>query len=179
MKSNLSEAEHMAKLSNELELPLKVRRLKPAGSAITNREVIDSPSEAYSAAIKIFRRLDSADLEDIMKPGNNSDRLTISDNDCGAATRSMHVAHDGSISPCIFLGPTYSAAKDAFEQTSLGDIWRTDLRFRAFRNRPTNPTCSSCAKNSACNSECPAIRLYTTGSTSGDDPSCPALNGLY
>ena len=171
MNINIRTVPHVVRLARSLDLRLKVRRLKPRGRAVKNDLIINSPTKEYLEALDILNATEKCEIEDIMNfQGSIRSHLLLGPNDCGAGTRSVHINFNGDVSPCIFLGPDFVDGN--IQQTSLMDIWRNGVKMQILRNLPLNDQCSMCDRKFTCHAECPAIRLYLTGSLHGDDPGC-------
>jgi radical SAM protein with 4Fe4S-binding SPASM domain len=52
------------------------------------------------------------------------------------------------------------------------DVWRNGKSTKIMRNIALNNECKTCKRKMICHGECPAIRLYATGTLNGLAPSC-------
>jgi radical SAM protein with 4Fe4S-binding SPASM domain len=170
MNDNLSEVDAVIALAHDLNLPLKVRRAKPYGRALSGSNIITKPSDAYFSAIL---KLNAArcSIEDIMNLSYAAkDQLILSENDCGAGTRIIFVNEDLSVSPCVFLGDAFISGK--WSNGMLAKIWKTSPQFIALRMKRENSECMSCTRRRICHSECVAMRLHVGDSLDAQDPGC-------
>ncbi len=171
--SNIQDVYSLVELAEKYDVILKIRRAKPSGRATYNGMIMTRPTPEYYELISYLNDSGSrVDIEDIMNtnPEYRKD-LIVSNSDCGAGTRSIHVSQHGNVSPCIFLGPAFTAG-NVFKGDRLIDVWRKNQQFQMARVLASAPSCHGCKRESICHNECPAIKLYATGSFNGLDPSC-------
>ena len=164
---------HIVALAERYGVQAKIRRAKPSGRATDNRMIMTHPTPEYFAMVDYLNKhTGKVDIEDIMnKDPNYKKDVLVSSNDCGAGGRSMHVDQLGNVSPCIFLGPQYTAG-NIFKGHRIIDLWRTSHQFHSARTIALHEDCGGCQREQICHNECPAIKMYATGSYSGKDPSC-------
>ena len=171
MTINFGTIKHVVKLSNNLGVRLKVRRAKPQKRTIENNLIIKEVSKKYFMILNILNACQNCEIEDIMNfSGSVRSPLLLSATDCAAGTRSIHINFNGNISPCIFLGDAFVDGN--IYSTSIMSIWRNGMKTKIMRNIVVNEECENCKRKMICHGECPAIRLYTTGSVNGLDPGC-------
>jgi len=170
--ANIQDMYGLVELAYEKNIPLKIRRAKPSGRAIDNDLVMVRPTMEYYRLLNYLNQHTCiVDIEDIMHSGDDPTKdLIVSSADCGAATRSIHIDQNGNVSPCVFLGQSFIAG-NIFE-SSLLDVWRNTQQFNELRNLASHEDCYGCRREQKCHNECPAIKLYATGSLTGKDPSC-------
>jgi len=177
MTVNLTIMKHVVKLSRDLGIKLKVRRAKPQKRTIENNLIIRDANREYFEALKILNTYKNCEIEDIMNFSNSiRAHLLIGLTDCGAGTRSIHVNYNGDVLPCIFLGNSFVDGN--IYHTSLMDIWKNGEKTKIMRNIALNNECKTCERKMICHGECPAIRLYATGTLNGLDPSCLKVMGV-
>ncbi|MEU1312565.1 radical SAM protein [Streptomyces cinnamoneus] len=171
MTSNLCDVDTVLDLCNELGVPVKARRAKPAGRVIGTTDIITEGTPAYYDAVIKLNKAAHCGVEDLMNvEAGAKEPLLLSENDCGAGTRIMFVDEDGTISPCTFLGEGFHSGQ--WKPGSLGETWANAPAFHQMRNLPENKACGSCSRHTTCHAECPAMRLHVGGSLDGDDPGC-------
>ncbi len=170
---NLDDVSYIMKLSNNINVPLKIRRCKPQKRSIESELIIKEITPDYRKAVLALNNgLQEVDIEDIMNLRDNSHHNVVSSlTDCGAGRRSLHINESGDITPCVFLGDEFISGN--IQNLLLTHIWRYSDKFKTVRNIKLNPTCTKCVRRMMCHGECLAIRKYTSGSFGGIDPCCP------
>ncbi len=180
MTLNIKDVPFILNFARSMQLPIKVRRAKPADRAINNNLIITNPSKDYFKAIMLMNKDKNCNVEDIMSfTARSKQKILISDSDCGAATRVMFVEANGTINPCSFLGKNFFAGN--YHNQSLYDIWNNSKNFIKMRSIPLNKDCKICNRRKKCHAECPAIRLHVGGSIYAKDPAClqPCFDEIY
>jgi len=171
--TNMQDIPSVVKLAETYNVVLKIRRAKPSGRATDNGMIMTTPTPEYYQLISYLNSLNGrVDIEDIMNTNPNYEKdLVMSTSDCAAGTRSMHIDQEGYVSPCVFLGPSFVAG-NILQGERIIDLWRRNQQFQMVRTLASDEDCYSCEREKNCHNECPAIKLYATGSISGKDPSC-------
>ncbi len=171
---NFDDIPALVQLAEEYGAVLKVRRAKPSGRTIDNELCMVQPSAEYFSLLEYLNGLgDRVDIEDIMNFNCGYDsELLVGDRDCAAGTRSLHIDQYGNVSPCVFLGKDLRAG-NIFKGGTIMSEWRRAHSFVVMRELEMSEPCYDCERVSKCHNECPAIKLYATGSLTGHDPACP------
>lgn len=171
LHSNLADVDEVLVLAQDLNVPIKPRRAKPAGRVLEGSDIITEPTPEYFAAVVKLNEAPNCGVEDLMNINAAAkDSLLLSDDDCGAGTRVMFVDERGIVSPCTFLGQDFESG--TWRPGMLTDYWRSAPAFETMRNLVANEECGTCSRHRTCHAECPAMRLHTSGRLDGPDPGC-------
>lgn len=177
LRQNLREVPQLVELAKKYGVKIKFSYCRPAGRAVQNQMVL-GPGDAKEY-LKVIKYLNSPEVlpyvlmdEGMMlhQPKEIGDRL-LRGRMCGAANRSMHIDPYGKVSPCIFLGPTFSAGK-IYQDGTIEEFWKGKVgnKFQVIREIPQPKECDACPR--LCKNECPANRLYFWGDFEKQDPNC-------
>ena len=98
---------------------------------------------------------------------------------CGAGTRTLSVAADGTVYPCHMLHDRRLAMGDAFADTA-DEIMRSQVA-RLFRHLSVEDLegCSACAARHLCGGGCRARAHLTAGALTDKDPYCELSRSYY
>ena len=176
--SNLHDMIWLAKFALQKNLILKIRRVRPAGRAISNKLIFMKSTLDFWKIVKQLNTFSWVDLEDIFNFNNERKNIFNAWFDCGAGTRSVYVNMEGNVSPCIFLGKNFYSGN--IESESFINIWRLGKGFKKIRMIVVegNPLCKKCSRNQICKGECRAIAHFATNDWQANDPCCPVLSGI-
>jgi radical SAM protein with 4Fe4S-binding SPASM domain len=177
LRQNLDDVPALVELAKSRGVKIKFSYCRPAGRAVRNQMML-GPQDA-PAYLRVLEYLNSPETlphvlmdEGMMfsQPDVIAQKL-LRGRMCGAANRSMHIDANGKVSPCVFLGPTFSFGK-IYQDGTIRDFWRGKVgnKFQTVRAIRQPRECDSC--NRLCKNECPANRFYFWGSYSQQDPNC-------
>ena len=177
LRQNLSEVPQLVELAKKIGVKIKFSYCRPAGRAIRNQTVL-GPEDAreYLKVIRYFNHPEVLPYvlmdEGMMlhQPKEIGDRL-LRGRMCGAANRSMHIDPYGTVSPCVFLGPTFACGK-IYQDGTIKEFWQGKVgnKFQIVRQIRQPQECDTCSR--LCKNECPANRLYFWGEFGKQDPNC-------
>lgn len=177
LRENLGDVPGLVSLAKDHGVKIKFSYCRPAGRAVRNRTVL-GPGDAPSY-MKVVEHLNSPEVlpyvlmdEGMMlRQPVEAARKLFRGRMCGAANRSMHINANGTVSPCIFLGPAFSHG-EIYRDGTIREYWRGDVgeKFLAARAIRQPHECDRCER--LCKNECPANRLYFWGAFDRQDPNC-------
>ena len=177
LSQNLSEVPQLVELAKNLRTKIKFAYCRPAGRAVSNQTIIGKAERA--AYLRTIDYLNSPDViphilldEGMMisQPTETVPKL-FRGRMCGAANRSMHIDPAGKVSPCIFMGPTFTYGMVYYDGT-IADFWRGLIgnKFQVMRDIRQPQECDGCER--ICKNECIANRFYFWGKYDRQDPNC-------
>lgn len=177
LRQNLNEVPKLVELAKSREVMIKFAYCRPAGRAVRNQMVLGfEDSLAYLRALEYLndpRVLPYVFMDEGMMFRQPPEILAklLRGRMCGAANRSMHIDAYGKVSPCIFLGPTFSFGK-VYQDGTIRDFWQGKVgnRFQTVREIRQPQECDGCDR--ICKNECLANRFYFWGSFEKQDPNC-------
>lgn len=176
-KNNLSEVGKIIEIAEKYEVPVKFKRVKPLGRAITNDLLITPRTPGYMTAINAINNSKWSCPEGILNMNSCSSDISNDidpeHNSCGVGTRTMGINPKGQFSPCFFLGESFLMGDVTKE--SIIDVWKNGRTFLEIREAtsPGVPECDICQRRSICHGECRAVALHMTGNINEVDPGCP------
>lgn len=177
LRQNLKDIPKLVELAKNREVKIKFSYCRPAGRATYNQTVLE-PKDSFNY-IKVLKYLNDPKVlpyvlmdEGMMfnQPIELKNKI-LHGNICGAANRSMHIDPLGKVSPCVFLGPTFSFGK-IYQDGPIKDFWQGKIgnKFQTVREIRQPHECDGC--NRLCKNECPANRFYFWGNYQQQDPNC-------
>ncbi len=177
LRQNLHDVPELVELAKSRGVKIKFSYCRPAGRAVHNQMMLDTQdSPSY---LRVLEYLNNHEVlphvlmdEGMMfqQPAEVSQKL-LRGRMCGAANRSMHIDANGKVSPCVFLGPTFSFGK-IYQDGTVRDFWQGKVgnKFQATRAIRQPRECDSCSR--LCKNECPANRFYFWSNYEQQDPNC-------
>lgn len=170
MPDNLKDVQFIIQLTKTLNIPLKIRRVKPLNRALKNNLVLSHNAE-YIEIIQLLNDNNHCEIEDVMKLNQISDlSMKLHTLDCGAGTRILSIRANGDVLPCAFLGEEFVGGNIYTE--TIKEIWQNSINFRKVRNLGFSPQCLKCHRNEICHGACIAMSKFFTDNLSGGDPDC-------
>lgn len=177
LRYNLDDVPELVKLAKSRGVKIKFSYCRPAGRAVLNQTIL-GPQDSLNY-LKVLKYLNSPEVlphvlvdEGMMltHPTEIAQKL-FRGRMCGAANRSMHINASGKVSPCVFLGPTFSFGK-IYQDGTIRDFWQGKVgnKFQTVRAIRQPHECDSCSR--LCKNECPANRFYFWGNYNQQDPNC-------
>ncbi|MFA5026140.1 MAG: radical SAM protein [Candidatus Shapirobacteria bacterium] len=178
-RQNLLELPKIVEVATALEVPVKFKRVKPLGRAVSNGLLITPQTPGYAEAVKIISESKWSRPEvmlDLNACSLNGDDIDPDHNSCGVATRSMGINPKGQYSPCFFLGDHFLDGN--VHTQSISDIWKNGRAFLEVRESLSQgiAECDVCQRRNTCHGECRAVALHINGSLNAVDPGCPLKN---
>ncbi len=179
MPANLNDVEHVIQLAKQYNGIAKFNYCKPSGRAATDVKSLITMKETqdYYNAIQILNKPENAEfvsLDEIMMidQPKSIDELKYGELICGAGKKSIHIATDLGVSPCVFMGVSFKQGTFGIDG-NLTDFWRGEIgnAFNGMRNLGKPEDCHTCSR--LCAGECPAMRGFSNnGNFLGEDPLC-------
>ncbi len=177
LRQNLGEVPNLVALAKSRGVKIKFSYCRPAGRAVHNQTML-GPQDAIDY-LKVLEYLNSPEVlpHVLMDEGMMFNQPTevvqklLRGRMCGAANRSMHIDADRKVSPCVFLGPTFSFGK-VYQDGTINDFWRENIgnKFKTVRAIRQSNECDNCHR--ICKNECPANRFYLWGNFDQQDSNC-------
>lgn len=179
MPSNLNDVGHIIDVAKKYNGIAKFNYCKPSGRAAINITSLISmrDTKEYFHALQVLNRKENnpyVSLDEIMMIDQPTtiDDLKYGELICGAGKKSIHIATDLGVSPCVFMGPKFKQGKYLMDG-NLSNFWSGNLgsAFSDMRELKKPSDCNSCSR--VCAGECPAMRGFSNqGNYLGTDPLC-------
>ncbi|MFA6889129.1 MAG: radical SAM protein [Candidatus Woesearchaeota archaeon] len=184
----IGDMNHVIYLAERYGTILKVKRVKPAGNAITHSCVFSEQSEAYWNVVKFLNQPhfptiyleEPMNLRYVPRPAND---LAFRLEHCGAGISTLCVTPSHRTGICPFLplelGPKIYETR---EGPTIMDVWQGNVKYPALlqmRQLPAGDDCKNCYRKDFCHGSCPAMRYAYSNSLTGQDPCCPEKLGSF
>lgn len=98
---------------------------------------------------------------------------------CGAGTRTLSVAADGTVYPCHMLHDASLAMGNAFTDTAEDVLASDAARRLSALDVDSIEACSTCDKRYLCGGGCRARAFMSSGAIDGPDPYCKLSQSYY
>lgn len=148
-----------------------ISTIKPVGNALKNADLLIDPDliPLIKSRYEIITNNKNLNFK-IHKDKNWGDF------GCPAAFNKFGITSYGDVTPCCFLGDTFTGKN--IREHSLIDLWQHDDCLQSLRNLQPNTTCQNCDKLKVFNGGCRARALYYSSNIKGTDPYCCEIKSL-
>ena len=182
-KESYDQIFELDKISKKLEVPIRIRSVKPKGRAAVSNLSTLFPDEKYWFFYDAVRKLRNdnpfINLEEVFCYDSSAHYSVFGQKlDCAAGTRSAYIDWNCHFSPCGLIDSYFPS--ETLKGTDIKMLWKNGYNFKKireyFKTENKNSKCSHCAYVNACQGGCPSVRLATKTPI---DPRCPLQKKTY